>query len=815
MKLSINWLRDFVNLAATDPQEIARRVTACVAEVENIEILGGLLDCCVVGKILNIKKHPNADRLSLCNVLTDAGVKKIVCGGINLRAGMRVAFAHAGARVRWHGTEMMTLEKTNIRGEESEGMICTAAELDLTGRFTQKDDREVIDLGDGDEGTGEPLKEYLNLDDVVLHIDNHAITHRADLFSHVGFAREFVALGLARWKGNKVAPSVRLTAGKRDKSTFAFPKTPMPIKCIVDCKKLVPRYSACLIEIDAIGETPKWMRRRLEATGWRCVNLPVDITNYVAMETGMPLHSFDAGDIRGDFHIGTAEHGETITTIDGVRRVLPEGAIVLRDGDGIFDLLGVMGGLRSSTKESTRRIYLHAAIADPASIRAVVTSIGHRTDAATVYEKGIPREAAKRGLLRAAELFLQLVPGARLVSRLEEWGNDGKAAPITLSLGRVASLLGVEIPVKKVVKILENLEFAVKRNMAKSGSLAVTPPLHRLGDIRGQHDLIEEIGRITGYNEIPAQTPVASIAPPRRDMRVHRFRDGLKECGYSEITPISLVGEALLKKCGLDPLAAVEIRNPIGEELKLLHTSALPGLLEHAQRNILQAGDRIKTFHLSNVFQKGRAERMELGALLADVRPRRESRALPDEPFLLLKSDIGRILCSLGYSMELAVAGTAQPFVHPGRFAELSARSSASASSEEPFIRIGAIFDLHPSVASAFDMPHRVAVVLLDVTTLMGIVPSATVAEPVPQFPAVTYDVTETVRHTQSVGDILKRLRGSHEYLESVIVKDLYAASMSEKESYNITLTFTYRAQNRTLAEEEAKTAHAKVLALI
>lgn len=814
MKLSINWLRDFVDLAVADPQEIARRVTACVAEVEKIEILGGLLDRCVVGKIISVKKHPNADRLSLCDVLTDAGVKKIVCGGINLRAGMRVAFAHTGACVRWHGTEMMTIEKTNIRGEESEGMICTAAELDLTGRFTQKDDREVIDLGDGDEGTGEPLKEYLNLDDVVLHIANHAITHRADLFSHVGFAREFVALGLAMWRREWKVENACLSV-RQGKCKVSFPKTPLPIKCIVDRTELVPRYHSCLLEIDAIGETPQWMRKRLEATGWRCVNLPVDITNYVAMETGMPLHSFDADDIRGDFHIGTAEHGETITTLDGVKRVLPEGAIVLSDGGGIFDLLGIMGGLRSSTKESTRRIYLHAAIADPASIRAVVTAIGHRTDAATVYEKGIPREAAKRGLLRAVELFLQLVPGARLVSRLEEWGNDGKATPITLSLDRAASLLGVEIPMKKVVKILEDLEFAVKRSRVKSGSLVVTPPLHRLGDIRGQHDLIEEIGRITGYNEIPAQTPVASIAPPRRDMRVHRFRDGLKECGYSEIVPISLVGEALLKKCGLDPSAAVEIRNPIGEELKLLHTSALPGLLEHAQRNILQAGDRIKTFHLSNVFQKGRAERMELGALLADMRPRRDSRALLEEPFLMLKTDIGRILCSLGYSMELAVAGTAQPFVHPGRFAELSARPSSCVHSGEPFVRIGAIFDLHPAVASAFDMPHRAAAVLLAVTTLLEIAPSAIIAEPVPQFPAVTYDVTETVRHTQAVGDILKRLRGSHEYLESVFVKDLYAASSSEKESYNITLTFTYRAKNRTLAEEEAKTAHEKVLALI
>lgn len=806
MKLSLNWLQDFVELTVTDPQEIARRMTAGVAEVDEVEILGELLDRCCVGKILSIKRHPNADRLSLCEVQTDAGIKKIVCGGINLRTDMRVAFAHIGARVRWHGTEMMTLEKTTIRGEESEGMICTAAELDLVVRFPQQDAREVVDLGDGNEGVGESLKEYLGLNDVVLHIDNHAITHRADLFSHIGFAREFVALELASWKKRKA---------ESRKQKVIFPNAALPLQCIVDRKDLVPRYVSCMIEIDGIGETPKWMRNRLEATGWRCVSLPVDITNYVAMETGMPLHSFDADDIRGDVHMGAAKHGETITTLDGVDRILPEGAIVLRDSECIFDLLGIMGGMRSSTKASTRRIYLHAAIADPVSIRKAIIATGHRTDAATVYEKGIPSEAAKRGLLRAVALFLPLVPGARLVSRLEEWGNDGKAAPITLSLGRSASLLGVEIPAKKVVKILENLEFTVKRNMIKSGSLVVTPPLHRLGDIRGQHDLIEEIGRIVGYNEIPARMPVASIATPRRDMRMHLFRNGLKECGYSEIVPISLVGETLLNKSGFDPAEAVRICNPIGKELGLMQTSTLPGLLEHAQRNILQARDRIKTFHMSNVFQKERKEHMELGVLISDMHPWHDAHALLKEPFLLLKSDIWDILHSFGYDAEFAVAGATPPCAHPGRFAELSVRPLSSIHSGEPFIRIGAMFEIHPAVASAFDLPHRASVALLDVTTFLEIAPSATIAKPVPQFPAVTYDITETVRHTQSVGDILKRLRGSHEYLESVFVKDLYSAPPAGNGSYNLTLTFTYRAKDKTLAEEEAKTAHEKVLSMM
>lgn len=797
MKISLNWLQDFVTLKVKDPQEIARRVTAAVAEVDEVEVLGALLDHCCVGKILTLKKHPNADRLNLCDVQTDKGVKKIVCGGTNLREGMRVALAHTGARVRWHGTEMMTLEKTKIRGEESEGMICTSAELDLASRFPAKDDHQVMDLGSGDDDVGQPLKEYLGLDDVVLHIDNHAITHRADLFSHVGFAREFVALGLATWK-------------KQKKSSVTFTKSPLPMKCIVDRKDLVPRYSSCLLTIDGLGETPAWMRARLEATGWRCVSLPVDITNYVAMETGMPLHSFDADDIQGDFHIRAAKEGESIVTLDEVKRVLPEGAIVLSDRDGIFDLLGIMGGLRSSTKASTHRIYLHAAIADPASIRKAIIATGHRTDASTVYEKGIPREAATRGLMRAIELFTDLVPGCTIASRLEEWGDDGKGKPITLPLERVSSMLGVEIPEKNIAKILGDLEFVVKKG--PKGSLTVTPPLHRLGDVRASHDLIEEIARIYGYNVIPTELPTARIDPPKRDVRVHRLRDGLKERGYIEIMPISLVGEALLKKSGFDPRVAVEIQNPIGEELKLLHTSTLPGLFEHAQRNLLNT-TAIKTFHLARVFQKGQAEHLELGILLAPLAKPAESRTLLESPFLHLKTDLHEAFQSLGYELDVAVAGELHAAAHPGRYAELLIRTlpqkTAATEPSHPFTPVGRIFEVHPSVAARFDLPQRTAAVIIDLSAVLAIIPSVAIAAPVPQFPSVVYDVTlPGKRFTEQVGDLLRRLRGSHEYLESVTVKDLYAA----KESYNLTLTFTYRAKEKTLTEEEVKPVHEKVL---
>ena len=810
MKISLNWLQDFVTLTVTDPQEIARRVTAGVAEVDEVEEQGAFLDGCCVGKVLSLRKHPGADRLNLVDVQTDKGIKHVVCGGTNLREGMRIAFAHVGTRVK-HGAEVVTLEKVKIRNVDSEGMICAAVELDLEGRYPPRASegaRPIIDLGDGDEGVGRSLKEYLGIGDVVLHIDNHAITHRADLFSHVGFAQEFVALGLAEWKGVKGGKR-----GKGVKGEVKFPKDPMPFKVILEDKHSVPHYRAALLKIDGLGETPQWMKSRLEATGWRSISLPIDITNYVMMETGMPHHGFDAGDFRGDLRIRRARKGERITTLDGEDRTLPEGAIIISDDDGVFDLFGIMGGLRTSTKDSTKQIFLQAGIPDPASIRRTVIAMGHRTDAATVYEKGVPRVTAMDGLSRAIELFLELVPGARLVSKLEQWGDEGKAKAVTLPVDQVNLVLGSALSPTIMKKALIDLDFTV--TSGKKGALTVTPPLHRLGDIRAPIDLIEEIGRVVGYDRIPTTMPRGDITPPVRDRRMHTMRDSLRESGCTEIVPISLIGDALLKRSGFDPALAVEIKNPLGEELRLMQPSTLPGLLEHAERNLLTAGSELRTFSVATVFSKTAPERTELGVLFADLHGHTDPRSLLHEPFLLLKASIEQALKALGYELDLAVAGVIAPYAHPGRFAELHVRTSlgSAGAASQPYACIGQIFEIHPSVAARFDLKHRAAAALIDITALKTMPHTTTIAQPVPLFPPVAYDVTESVRHTQSVGDILKRLRGSHEHLESVVVKDLYQSPGSPKDTYNLTLTFTYRAKDRTLTDEEAKKVHEKVLA--
>jgi len=787
MKISIDWLGDFLDWTVKDPIKVAEKLTSCTAEVEEVEVQGAYLDKCCVGKVLSIKKHPNADKLSLCDVETDDGKKKVVCGGTNMREGMRVAFAHVGARVKWHGEEMMTLEKAKIRGEESFGMICAADELGLATQFPEATGGPVvIDLGDGDEDVGKSLKEYLSLGGTVFHIDNHAITHRPDLFSHLGFARECVALGLATWK--------------KDRPTYAdhkFPKDPLPFKNVVECKEQIPRYLCTLLTIESLGETPDWMARRLTAVGLRPLNLPVDITNYVMLEVGMPLHSFDADDFKGDVHMRLSKKGEKIVTLDEAKRELTGGDVVLSDDEGIFDLLGVMGGLRSSTKEETKNVYLHSAGVDPVSIRRTILSTGHRTDAATIYEKGVPNVIVRMGFNRALELFLELVPGAKVMSRMDSWGNDGKASPIKLSAERVSQFLGTEITGKTVEKILKDLEFSVTKN---GDAYSVTTPLHRLGDISDAHDLIEEVGRVFGYDNIESVLPRAAIDPPERDQRVHMLRDALKAEGFMEILPLSLVGPSLLEKAGMSMEGTTEIENPLGEEVSLMQSSTLPGLFDHAEHNLLHVEKTLKTFHWGHVFHEGKEEKLEMGLLVTS----RIETGIEDDPFLILKDAIRHTLKSSDYELNVVAMKDSPTFAHPGRSAHVFAGEEM----------IGELFEIHPVIRSNFDLPHRASAARLDLSALLSLEAAITVAKPVPQFPEITYDITIPFSQEKSVAEFVAKVEKTSDLLESVEVAKLFAKG-SDMQNYNLTLRCIYRAKDRTLKEKEAKEAHKAVLALV
>lgn len=782
MKISRDWLSDFVDWIEKDPAVIADRLTRSMGEVDDVVLQGKYLDGVVVGKVTNLRKHPQADRLSVCDVETERGTKKVVCGGTNLREGMHVAFAHAGSTVLAGGKEEVTLATVKIRGEESEGMICAAEEIELASLFPAKPEdgaRPIADLTPCQYKTGAPLRTALGMNDVVFHIDNHAITNRPDLFSQIGVARECVALGLAKWKKVKPVPSPRFT--KADPG-FTLKN---------DAPDLVTDYSACLITVDSAASTPDWMKRRLEATGWRSINLTVDITNYVLMETGMPLHAFDADDFRGTLHIRRAKAGEKITTLDDAGRTLPADAVVISDDEGIFDLFGVMGGLRTSNKPTTKRIFLQAGVILPQSVRRTMLQMAHRTDAGTVYEKGVTLATAKAGLARAIELFTTLYPGAAVVSKEVTWGSVKAKKAITIDGQAFADLTGADIKPATAKKILTDLGYSVK---SAGKNLAVTPPQWR-SDVSIREDLVEDVARVYGYAAIKPVMPEAGIAPPKRSHELNLLRDSMKESGFTELLHLAFASPALLKKAGLDPSKAASIENPLGEELSLMRTSLVPSMLETAGREARKAGSaHVKFFEYGRIFVDG-SQPSSLCAVIAA----KGKTHLKNEPLLLLKADLETAFGAAGYPLSFAkTAGALPPFAHSGRAASIRCGEKT----------VGLLTEVQPNTAKAFDLPARTAVAIVDLDLIESMAPAVTIFRPLPAFPPVEFD--ETIALPRSAfGPLAAKLKTLDALLQEVAVADLYESDSSR----TITLRFTYRAPDRTLTQQEAEKAHAKVLA--
>lgn len=782
MKISRDWLSDFVDWIETDPEVIADRITRGVGEVDEVEKQGAMMENVCVGKIATLGKHPNADKLSVCTVETDRGIKKIVCGGTNLKEGMLVVLAHVGATVKAGGKEMFTLSKAKIRGEESEGMICAAEELEIESLFPSSPEdgaRPVADLTAHNFKPGTPLRTALGMTDVIFHIDNHAITNRPDLFSQIGVAREIVAMGLATWKKEPKIPSVK------------FPSANVPFKLTNDVPDLIPYYEAALLQVDGSGPSPEWMQRRLAATGWRPINLMVDVTNYVLMEVGMPLHAFDADDFKGDLHIRKAKKGEKITTLDKATRDLPEGALVISDQDGIFDLFGVMGGLRTSNKPTTRNVFLQAGIVDPVSVRRTVIAMAHRTDAATVYEKGVLPVTAATGLRRAIELLTAHAKECTVTSKVVTWGNAPTPKAVKTSLEKVLSYVGAPIDAKRVQKILTDLGCEVK---GSGDSLTVTPPAWRR-DITHVQDIAEEVARTYGYANVTPVMPEASILPPLRDGRINAIRDALKEERSTELLHLAFTSPAVITKAGDDTSKSVGIENPIGEELSRMRMSLVPALLETAGRELTKStSSMLKLFEFGQVFAP-KSERGELCILTAA----KGKTTLKDDPLLIAKADVTRALKQAGYELSFTQTKEHLPaFAHAGRSAAISCKG----------VVVGLLTEVAPHIRKAFDLQGRSAVVVIDLHALLAIAPDVFIASVLPMFPAVEFDETLGIPKTP-YKTIVQKLLTLSPLLRNVAVADLYEGENAK----TVTLRFTYRADDRTLTQEEVEKIHAGVLA--
>ncbi|MBI5754862.1 phenylalanine--tRNA ligase subunit beta [Candidatus Peregrinibacteria bacterium] len=783
MKISLNWLQNFVTLTEKNQDKIKEIITARSAEIETMENIGAHLDKVVLGRIEKIMPHPNADKLKITIVDNGEEKLKVVCGGSNLKEGMKVALAQLGAVVKWHGTEVVKMEKAKIRGEESFGMICASEEIGLQDMFPKKEEKEIVDLSHLDAPIGTPLAKVLGLDDTVIDIDNHAITHRADLFSHMGFAREFVACGLAKWKKS-------VGAG------YTLPKTgsPAPITIEMESPELCRNYLGVYITGIDTKESPDWMKKRLSACGIRPISNLVDITNFVMLELGMPMHAFDLDQVKGKkWVMRKSKKGEKVVTLDQKEIELIEGVTILDDGNEIFDLCGIMGGFNSGIGIKTNRIWLHAPVYNPSLTRRAVRGMGTISDAAIIYEKGVDTELAKEGLARAIELILELCTNAKVASEVTHiQPHKSEKRELNLRDEQQERMIGFKIPAKDTKTILTNLGFGVTK---AKGGYKIAVPSWRMNDVKGEADIIEEVARVYSYDKIPFTTPVAELKPisiNSRRVLQKQIKDKLVSFGFNEIYTFAFLGTELLAKCGMKPdHGSISIANPISSDMSIMRQSLLPRTLQTVADN-LRFQKQFRMYEITRTFhRKGENAEEKTGLIIASV----------GENF----RDLQGVVENLGLSVEPMDSKECQPHQHPGRAGALVFHGK----------KIGSVYEIHPQIEKNFDLKTRVTVAEVDFEALHELgAGQKIIYKELPKFPAIQLDVSLLIPKKQLAETFFHAIKKTDQALiKDIRLVDEYAGEKIEKDKRSLTFSITYRSDKETLTDIQVNAVHQKVLA--
>src|SRR3989339_156478 len=595
MYLSLDWVKDWIKLPKDlSAKQLALDFTMAIVEVEEVVDRAANLQDIVVGRINEIAKHPDADRLQVCQVDIGEKIEQIVCGGINLSKGMLVAVAKPGSRVKWHGEgELITLAKTKIRGVESSGMISASEEIGLGSLFPQKSDKEILDLSGFKVKVGQNLAEALGLNDIIIDIDNKSINHRPDLWGQYGLARELAAIYKLKLK---------------EYGTFDLKgQSEVKLKVTVEDKDNCFRYLGLAIKNVKVEDSPWWLKKRLEAVGIRPINNLVDVTNYVMYELGQPMHAFDGKQIE-DSHIivKQANKGDKFVTLDGENRKLPDGSLMICDSKKYVALAGIMGGQNSEIGTDTTEIILESANFKATNIRRTAIGVGLRSESSARLKKSLDPVLAETAIRRAAQLVLKLCPEAYVASNLVDVDNN-PFKPITLEVPEqlINNRFGVTIPTAEIKDILQRLKFDLKYK-AKIFTIGV-PSFRATKDISIPEDIVEEVARIYGYDNINFQLPKVTISSLQASEEHAAARDiktwlSLSQ-EYCEVYNYPFTNQSWAKKIGLDLNNHLKVKNALSPEQAYLNISLLPNLLARAEENIRWFGE-FRIYELERVFEK-------------------------------------------------------------------------------------------------------------------------------------------------------------------------------------------------------------------
>jgi phenylalanyl-tRNA synthetase beta chain len=786
MRVPVSWLYEYCD-PSLDVDVLAERLAMTGTEVERITRHGAPSnENFVIGKVLSAEQHPDADRLRVCQVdVGEAEPQTIVCGAPNVAAGQTVAVARPGS-VMPDGTK---LKKAKLRGVESNGMILAEDELDIGG-----DHNGIMELT-GELTAGAPLEVAVAPGQDVLELE--ITPNRPDCLSIYGVAREVHAVTGAELKA--------LPAGGDPEGDETFDIT-------VENPELCPRFTARIHRGVKVGPSPLWMKQRLSAAGQRPINNIVDVTNYLMLLTGQPMHAFDLDKIRGGkLIVRNATPGEKITTLDDAERELDDQMLLVCDAEGPTGIAGVMGGQVSEVSDETTNVLIEIATWNGPNIHRTSQKLGLRSEASGRFEKGLSPQLPLEVQALASALLTEVAGGTVASDTIDVAGTIAEPQGILLRGARVTGLLGTEIPIARCAEILERLDFSVE---IAGDDLTATPPHYRAADVTREADLIEEVARIEGVDKFPATLPAAPSAIGRlssSQLLKRGLEDVLAANGYHEAITWSFTSDATLAKLAPGaalPNSTVRIANPLSEDQAVMRPIVLPGLLEAAQHNYARGVDAVRLFEDGTVYGGSVSDPVEhqilavlLGGSAAEASWRGDAQ--PGD-FYALKGIIEALGAAAGVTIEYGSVDAAdRPYLIPGRSAELSIDG-------EP---LGYLGELHPLVGKAFDL-GEIVVAELDLGLIAAKLPATVTFEAFSSFPPAREDIAVVVPTSVTAAEVLDAVHASGgKLLKEASVFDVFEGDQVGEGNKSLAIRLTYSAPDRTLTDKETEKARKSITA--
>jgi phenylalanyl-tRNA synthetase beta chain len=797
MKFTFSWLKEYIDPGMA-PGEVADRLTMAGLEVESVQELFSGLDSVKVAKVHTVSPHPGADRLTICRVTVGSTELQVVCGAANVRSGMTTAIALPGTKL----PSGMIIRKSKIRGEHSEGMLCSEKELGLSDEAAG-----IMDLPPELE-SGISVGEALGLRDTLIEVD--LTPNRPDCASVLGIAREVGGF-----------TGVRVTPPPASRDLPISEDQSLPFKVEVQDSVSCPRYAARLLTGIKLGPSPLWLRRRLQAVGVRPINNVVDVTNFVMLEYGQPLHAFDFDKLAGGrIVVRKARSGESITTLDGVLREVDSEMLLICDAEKPVAIAGIMGGENSEVGESTTRVLLESAFFQPVTVRRAARMLKMSTEASWRFERGTDSQGVVTALERAVGLLEEITGASAVRGGIDLQNGPEEKAAITLRVRRTNELLGTAYSRKEMASAIRSIEIDVDER--EDDTLLVHPPSFRV-DLEREIDLVEEVARLCGYNAIPTTLPLVPMRfpekDPERDLR-RKLAGLLVSQGFSEAINYSFV---TAQHCDLLGLAAddsaramlVRLLNPLGEEQSVLRTMLLPGLLENIRHNINRQQTDIRLFEIGKgfLFKDEASLPVERQRLVAVASGRRH----PGAPLLHageekvdiydIKGTVEQILSELRLpQIRLEADHQEASYTTPENRVRLWAESR----------EVGQFGQVAREICRGFGIKQDVYFLDLDLDCLVQLAPAPRSFQPLPRFPAVKWDAAFLVAENVGGGEILDAIRNLREPLvEKSEIFDIYSGKNIPAGQKSVAIAITYRAADKTLDDVTVGKVQQRIIEMV